>query len=94
MGDQRGIVEVLEGLAYVFSLDRPGQAALLWGAAERLRKEIGAPQKPSDRSRAAPQVAAARAALGDDIAFDLAWQEGRTMNFEQALRDTLTPESS
>jgi predicted ATPase/DNA-binding winged helix-turn-helix (wHTH) protein len=94
LGDRRGIAEALEGLAYVFSLDRSAVAALLWGAAKRLREEIGAPQKASGRARAERQVAAARAALGDDTAFDLAWQEGRTMDFEQAVRYALNAEKA
>jgi tetratricopeptide (TPR) repeat protein len=94
LGDQRGIAEALDGLAYAFSLDRCAQAALLWGAAERLREEIGAPLKPNDRLRAERQVAAARTALGDDAAFDLAWQEGRAMNLERIVRYALDAEKS
>jgi hypothetical protein len=37
------------------------------------------------RSREDRELAAARAALGDDTAFDLAWQKGRAMNFEEAV---------
>jgi hypothetical protein len=44
------------------------------------------------RSREERELAAARAALGDDTAFDLAWQEGRTMNFEQAVQYALDAE--
>jgi predicted ATPase/DNA-binding winged helix-turn-helix (wHTH) protein len=94
LGDQRGIVEALEGLAYAFSLDRPRRAGILWGAAERLREAMGAPPKPNDRPRAERQVAAARAALGDDAAFDLAWQEGRAMNLERVVRYVLDAEKS
>lgn len=32
------------------------------------------------------RVAAARSALGDDAAFDCAWQEGRAMALEEAIR--------
>jgi hypothetical protein len=46
------------------------------------------------RSREDREVAAARAALGDDTAFDLAWQEGRAMEFEQAVRYALGAEKS
>jgi non-specific serine/threonine protein kinase len=94
LGDQRNIAEALEGLAYAFWLDRSGRAALLWGAAERLREAIGAPLKPNDRLRAEHQVAAARSALGDDVVFDLAWQEGRAMNLEQAVQYALDAEKS
>jgi tetratricopeptide (TPR) repeat protein len=94
LGDQRNIAEALEGLAYAFWLDRSGRAALLWGAAERLREAIGAPLKPNDRLRAERQVAAARAALGDDVAFDRAWQNGRAMSLEQAVRYSLDAEKA
>ena len=89
LGDQRGIAEALGALAYAFSLDRFGQAARLWGAAERLLEAIGAPQDPSNRPRAERRVAAARTALGDDAAFDRAWQEGRAMRWEEATRYAL-----
>jgi predicted ATPase/DNA-binding winged helix-turn-helix (wHTH) protein len=94
LGDQRNIAEALEGLAYAFWLDRSGRAALLWGAAERLREAIGAPLKPNDRSRAERQVAAARTALGDDAAFNLAWQEGRAMTLDQAVQYALDAENT
>jgi predicted ATPase/DNA-binding winged helix-turn-helix (wHTH) protein len=94
LGDQRGIAEALEGLAYACSLDRSAGAALLWGAAKRLREEIGAPLKPSDRARAERQVAEARAVCDDDAAFDLAWQEGRAMSMEQMVRYALDAEKA
>src|SRR5262249_33704772 len=84
--DREGIARSLEGLA---AAEAPrGQkipAARLWGAAERLREEIGAPLPPNERPRYEQQVAAARAALRDDAAFDAAWQEGRAMTMEEAI---------
>ncbi len=86
--------ESLEGFAaVVFALTGPGPAARIWGGAERLREEIGAPIAPVQRPWYDRQVAAARAALGDDTAFDLAWQEGRAMDFEQVVRYALDAES-
>ena len=43
------------------------------GGADRLREEIGAPLRPSDRRRYDRQLAAARADMVDDAAFDRAW---------------------
>ncbi len=94
LGDQRGTAEALGGLAYAFSFDRSGKAALLWGAAERLRELIGAPQDPNARPRVERQVLAARTALGDDTAFDLAWQGGRAMSLERIVRHALEHEES
>jgi predicted ATPase/DNA-binding winged helix-turn-helix (wHTH) protein len=90
LGDRRGISESMEAFAGVtFALTGPSRAARVWGGAERLREEIGAPITPAQRSWYDRHVAAARAALGDDIAFNLAWQEGRAMNVEHAVRYAL-----
>jgi tetratricopeptide (TPR) repeat protein len=86
LGDRRGIAESLEGLAAMFAaLDSSLRAARIWGATERLRKEIGAPLSPKDRPRYDRRVGAARAALSDSAAFDRAWQEGRALTLEQAI---------
>jgi hypothetical protein len=80
LGDRHGIAWSLEGLATA-ALGAPLHASRLWGAAERLREEIGAPLPPNEKSRYEQQVAAARAALADDAA----WAEGRAMTLEQAI---------
>lgn len=85
LGDRTNICDALYGLAYSFSLRDSRRAAILWGAGERLREEQGVYPPPMYRSREDREVATARAALGDDSAFDLAWQEGRAMNFEEAV---------
>ena len=86
LGDRSGIAFSLEGLASgAFALAAPGRAARMWSAAERLRGEIGAPLPPDDRLSYERRVAATRAVMGDDAAFDRAWQEGRAMTLEQAI---------
>jgi len=60
-------------------------AARIWGAAERLRKEIGTPRSPTERFRYEQRGAPARSAIGDDAAFDRAWQEGRVLSLSQAI---------
>jgi hypothetical protein len=60
-------------------------AARLWGAAARLREDIGAPLPPNERPRYDRRVAAARAALGDDTAFARAWHEGGALTLEHAI---------
>ena len=86
LGDRRGIAYSLEGLASVVAArDSSLHAAGIWGAAERLREEIGSPLSPNERPRYDRHVVAARAALGDDAAFDRAWQGGRELMLEQAI---------
>jgi hypothetical protein len=90
LGDRQGIAESLEGLAEVASAAaEPARAARIWGSAERLRAEIGSALPPSERPRYNRQLDAARAAIGDNVAFDLAWQEGRAMKLDDALRYAL-----
>jgi hypothetical protein len=86
LGDRRSITESLEGLAAAEApLGQAIAAARLWGAAERLRQESGAPLPPSERPRYERHVAAARASLEDDTAFAAAWAEGRAMPLERAI---------
>ena len=86
LGDRRGIAYSLEGLASVVAArDSSLHAAGIWGAAERLREEIGSPLSPNERPHYDRHVVAARAALGDDAAFDRAWQGGRELMLEQAI---------
>jgi non-specific serine/threonine protein kinase len=85
--DRRGIAWSLEGLAYAtFALGGgPARAARIWGAASRLREEVGCPLPSRDRARSDRRIAAARAAMADDAAFEQAWQDGRTTPLEQAV---------
>jgi predicted ATPase/class 3 adenylate cyclase/Tfp pilus assembly protein PilF len=90
LGERLRIAFSLEGLAAVFDLlGRAPRAARIWGAAERLRTESGSPLPPKDRPVYDRRVAAARAALGDDAAFDRAWQEGGALTLEQAIEIAL-----
>ena len=68
------------------------RAGRIWGAAERLRKDIGAPI-PGDRRGAYQQaVDAARIELGGK-ALDRAWREGSVMKMEEAIRYALGAEA-
>jgi predicted ATPase len=90
-GDRLSIAASLEGLALVaLRLDEHERAARVWGGAERLREEIGAPLAPVDRSRYDRNLSAVRAALTDQSVFDKAWQEGRAMTLEQAIEHALS----
>jgi predicted ATPase/class 3 adenylate cyclase/Tfp pilus assembly protein PilF len=86
LGDRYGIAESLEGFADVaLASARPLRAACIWGAAERLREDIGLPMAPALRPRYDGRVNAARAACANDAAFKAAWHEGSTMTVEQAV---------
>ena len=86
LGDRSAIAISLEGMAEVVAaLGGAIRAARIWGATERLRTDIGAPLRPAWRRHCDRSVAAARTALGDDGAFDRAWQEGRALTLEQAM---------
>ena len=90
MRDGWGIASALEGLAIVAqALADPRSAARIWGAAERLREEIGGAMPPANRERYEVQVAAARAAAGDDGAFDDAWKQGRAMRLDEMVKYAL-----
>jgi non-specific serine/threonine protein kinase len=89
-GDRARIAPALEGLAKVaVAFSMPGRAARLWGAAERLREDIGAPKSPSERPPYDRAISAARVGLGDDAVFDSAWQQGRAMSLEEAIEYAL-----
>jgi tetratricopeptide (TPR) repeat protein len=86
LGDQLGIAEALEGIASIAAVRSDCESAgCLWGASERLREEIGSPQQPIDLSKHEREIATARNSMGDDLAFDAAWQLGRHMMLEQVV---------
>jgi hypothetical protein len=85
-----GIAELLEKQAAVIgAIGDALRAAHIGGAAERLREEIGFPPETDERLRHERHMAAARAALGDDAAFNRAWKEGRAISLEQAIEISL-----
>ncbi len=84
--DRQTVINALEGLATVAAaLGATSHAAMLWGAVERGRADIGSPLSNHERPRYVGRVTAARAAVADDAAFDRAWQEGRALTLEQAM---------
>jgi len=94
IGHHVWVAPCLEGLAIVVAAQESGGASLtgtlwavrLWGAAQTLRKTIGAHMPPVDRADYERAVAAARVRLGQE-AFAAAWAGGRTMTPEQALAE-------
>jgi len=98
VGDREFLASCLEELAAVLvaqasekkSVSEIFWAAHLWGAAERLREDIGAPIPPVHRASYAQAVALAYSQVGRQ-AFRSAWTQGRSMTPEQAL--TTRPEA-
>ena len=85
MGAKRALAEWLEGLARTAVAQSAfRRAVVLLGAAEAVRDELGAPIPPTERPGRDADLAAATAALGDDA--QVAWEEGRAMPFEDAVR--------
>jgi hypothetical protein len=60
------------------------KSARLWAAAAALRMGLGAPTSPGERRHCDQWLPQARSALGNE-AFDAAWEEGASMNWEQAV---------
>jgi hypothetical protein len=86
LGDRRGIAEVLEGLAGLAALEgRPVEAGRMFGVAEVLREQTGAPL-PSEESRYAVMINTAR-----DQVEPSAWSEACSVGRATALEDVLVP---
>jgi predicted ATPase/DNA-binding winged helix-turn-helix (wHTH) protein len=89
LGDRPGVVESLEGLAGLAAATAaPRRAACLWGAAEALQREIGGTMSVNQRTTYERQVKPVRAILSGE-AFDRAWDEGRAMTLDDAVRYAL-----
>ena len=89
MGNKNGIAGVLEGFASLAaSQERPAHAARLWGAAEALREQIGAPVPPNDQEEYNRWVDIARERVGAE-AFAAAWGEGRKMMLDEAIEHAI-----
>ncbi|MDQ3706233.1 MAG: adenylate/guanylate cyclase domain-containing protein [Chloroflexota bacterium] len=89
-----GIAECLAGLAGLAGAEgRPERAARLFGAAEILREALNAHVWPAERVDYERNLAGARAQMEPEpakvAAWEKAWQEGRAMNMEEALRYAL-----
>ncbi len=85
LGDRRGNAESFEGFGgLALAQQQYTRATRLWGAAESLRKEIGAPIPPNEREQFDRDVTLAREALGNET-FAAVWAEGRAMTLEQAI---------
>jgi non-specific serine/threonine protein kinase len=94
VGDQASIADVLAGLAVASAGTDGTRGARLWGAMQQSLQTNGVTRMPTWQRRDERNIAAARAVFGDDAAFDRAWEEGRAMDLEQAVRYALADETA
>jgi non-specific serine/threonine protein kinase len=84
----------LEGLAGLAGAKaQGGRAARLWGAAEALRKSIGAPLSSEGRQYFERSMVATRAQLGE-AAWEAAFAQGMAMSAEEAAEYVLSEDDS
>jgi hypothetical protein len=80
--DDWGLAESLEGLSLVKAAEGDAhQAAVLAGAAESLRDQVGARPHPFDVALGRPLLAAL-----DESTWNTGWQEGRTLPLPEVIR--------
>jgi tetratricopeptide (TPR) repeat protein len=86
LGSINSIPNLLDNFAALHAiLGEPERGSRLWGAAERLREKTGGSVSPQHRAHREQDIESARDALGDEGAFDAAWQAGREMTMDQAI---------
>jgi DNA-binding CsgD family transcriptional regulator len=91
-GDRWNTAENVEGLACAAAAAAEAErAARLFGAAEALREVLGYERKPEERTFREARVSAARTRLGQ-TAWDEAFAEGKTMEFEEVVEYVLSQE--
>ncbi len=89
LGNRRQIAGILEGLAGLAAArSENGYAARLFGVAEALREQLGAPLPPADRPSHDHDTALVRARLGLKGA-GTEWAAGRSLSLETALDEAL-----
>jgi predicted ATPase/Tfp pilus assembly protein PilF len=94
MGAMIAIAECLEAMAGVAAARKDAErTALLWGAADALREEIGVPLYEAELPLHEPYRTFARSEL-DEAAFGAAFEEGRNMAPQEAIAYALTDEGA
>jgi predicted ATPase/DNA-binding winged helix-turn-helix (wHTH) protein len=89
VGNLPGVIDSLEGLASVAAATgAPRRAARLWSATDALRQEIGNVRTDNESIAYERQLKAVRAILTAE-AFNEAWNEGRAMSLDDAVRYAL-----
>lgn len=91
LGSKSDTAPLLEEMASVhMGLQQIEKAARLWAAAASLRVVLGFPMSPGESRHLDNGLPQARSALGNE-AFDAAWEEGCSMNWEKAVEYALEP---
>jgi non-specific serine/threonine protein kinase len=85
MKDKLGVAECLEALGAVAATTRRRCSAWLFGAAERIRHDAGAPLPRYERGARDSRISALRASLGDER-FTRAWARGYGTALDKLLR--------
>jgi predicted ATPase/Tfp pilus assembly protein PilF len=84
--DKEGLLHSLENFASLAVAQGEARRAVrLWGVAERLQQEINVPLPPFWLARHQQFVDMTKSQL-DDASFSAAWQEGRRMELEDAVK--------
>lgn len=87
MASPRAIAYTLEALAHVAAATGANDRALrLWGAAGAIRASVGTTLPKSEEAEHLRRIDEVRCAIGDDAAFDQAWQAGAAMSRDEAVR--------
>lgn len=90
MGDRRGMTECVAGLATLETESDPRKAACLLSAALGAAEAMGSRLSSSNQGEYDRALAALHAAL-DEADFLAAWEEGRSMSLEEAIRCATGP---
>ncbi len=85
LGSREGVADALDDLAPIVA-DRgnPGSAAMMLGAAEALREEIGMTLAPVTTTWRPGITRRIRSGL-DDKTYDVRWKQGRALNIDQVV---------
>jgi non-specific serine/threonine protein kinase len=92
LGEGHAMTETLDSLADACRTEQPARSARIWGGVARAREDMGYRQRLTDLRRHERRVPEARAALGDDNAFERAWQEGHAMSLDELAQYALGSE--
>jgi len=90
LGERAGLAWCLAGLAGVAALnEEPERASWLWGAAEALRRSIGAREAPASHTTHERLKSEARQQLGEEV-FNTKWAEGEAASMEDAIDEAMS----